>query len=457
MRAGATARPGRAPEALLWLGGAAGIALIAILETTLFYRASPMIGLAAPIALAVAAAVVARPLIGVCLSIAAVPLELFGTQISPMEGLLLLTAAAVALRWAFGTIQLKVDPVFMVFGAGLLWMLTGLGVARDEFIVLRTLLMWTSFALVAVFVANASPRQIRMVLWTIVAGAVLTSLIAVASGTAQEARAGATAVEGRAQGSFTHPAQLAFFLVMSLPPALVLIVKSRAALRVLASAAAMVIITVLVLTLTRGAILGAGASLAIMLIWVPFRKVAAVVLVALLLFATLNADAISRSEQLNLVGARLATITNTSEARVNNSRLRIWSTVPRMSADHPVFGIGVGNFKDWSLTYGLVEGGQPFAHAHNVGLTVLVEQGVPGALLLLLTLFLIFRLAASALRNRRHRDFGYAMAPIAALGGLFVNSLTDYPPGSNPNMALLLIEIGLLVAIERQLRRPPIR
>jgi hypothetical protein len=90
-----------------------------------------------------------------------------------------------------------------------------------------------------------------------------------------------------------------------------------------------------------------------------------------------------------------------------------------------------------------------------VALTVLVEQGFPGALLLALTLFFVFRTAAFALRRRDHPDFPYALAPIAGLTGLFVNSLTDYPPGSNPNMALLLIEIGLLVAAARQLRRPP--
>lgn len=445
-------RSRRAGDALLWLLGGAGIGLVAIVQTTIFYRASPMIGVAIPIALGMAVAVVLRPMLGACLGIAAVPLEVIQTQITPMEGLLLLTAGAVLVRWAFGTLRLDVDPLFLAFGAALLWMLAGLGVARDEFIVVRTVLMWTAFAVVALYVSNADRRGIRQVLWAIVVGAVLTALIAVANGTAQEARQGATAVEGRAQGSFTHPAQLAFFLVMALPPALVLAVRERAWLRVAATACSLVIIVVLVLTLTRGAIIGAVASLAIMLVWAPFRKVAAAFIVGVLLFSILNADAISRSQQLQLVGARLATITNKDEATVNNNRLRIWQTVPRMSADHPVFGVGVGNFKDWSLAYGLSEGGMPFEHAHNVAFTVLVEQGAPGALLLLLVLFLTARHASGALGRRRHPDFGYALAPIAGLGGLFVNSLTDYPPGSNPNMALLLIEIALLIAASRALR-----
>lgn len=447
-------RSWRTSEPVLWLAGGAGIGLLAIVQTTVFYRASPMIGIALPIALALAAAVMARPMLGACAGIAAVPLEVVGTQISPMEAMLLLAAGSIVLRWAFGALQLDVDPVFLAFGAALLWMGAGLGVARDEFVVIRTVLMWTAFALVALFVSNASPRHVRQILWAIVFAAAATAAIAVLSGTAQEARAGATAVEGRAQGSFTHPNQLAFFLVMALPPALVLAVKSRAALRFAAVGATGVIFTALLLTLTRGAIIGAACSLAIMLVWAPFRRVAACVLVGLLVFAVANGDTLSKSKELNLVGARLATVFDRESANVNNGRLQIWGTVPQIAAEHPVFGLAVGNFHEHSLAYGLSEGGRPFEHAHNVLLTVLVEQGVPGALLLLATLFLVLRTAAGALRRRAHEDFPYALAPIAGLGGVFVNSMTDYPPGSNPNMALILIQIGLLVATARALQRP---
>jgi O-antigen ligase len=372
-----------------------------------------------------------------------------------MEAMLLLTAGVVLARWAFGVLALDVDPVFAALGAALLWMVAGLAVAEDQFFVVRTVLMWSAFALVALYVSNARPEQIRQVLWAIVVAAAATAAIAVLSGTTQEARAGATAVEGRAQGSFTHPNQLAFFLVMALPCALVLAVRERLAARWAAAGLSILLIVALMLTLTRGAIIGATVSLAIMLVWAPFRKVAAVALVGLALFAVLNADTLSRSQQLNLVGARLGTVFNRDEATVNNGRLQIWAKVPQIAREHPVFGLGVGNFKEHSLEYGLSEGGRGFLHAHNVALTVLVEQGIVGFGLLLLVLFLIGRHTAAALARRSHPEFAYALAPIAGLGGLFVNSLTDYPPGSNPNMALLLIEIGLLVAATRALRQPP--
>ena len=445
----------RTSEPVLWLLGGAGIGLIAVVQTTVFYSASPAVGLALPIGLAMAALVVARPMLGACVGIAAVPLEVVGTQISPTEALLLLTAGAVVLRWAFGIVRLDVDPTFLAFGAGLLWIGAGLGVAIDQFFVVRTLLMWTAFGLVALYVSSADRREIVGVLWAIVFAATATALIAMASGTTQEARAGATAVDGRAQGSFTHPNQLAFFLVMALPCALVLSVRARAAARYVAIAATAILFMALLLTLTRGAIIGATVSLAIMLTWQPFRKVAAVVLVGLLLFGTINAERLSRSAQLSLVGQRLGTVFDREEANVNNGRLQIWARIPEMARDRPVFGTGIGNFKEHSLAYGLSEGGLGFLHAHNVGLTVLAEQGLPGFGLLLLVLLLITRIAAGALGRRHHPDFPLALAPIAGIGGLWVNSLTDYPPGSNPNMARFLIEVGLLVAAARLLRRPP--
>jgi O-antigen ligase len=448
-------RSRRSSELLLWAAGAAGIALIAVVQTTIFYRASPMVGIALPVALAIAGLVVAQPLAGLCLGIAAVPLEVLHTQITPLEGLLLLTAGAVVLRWAFGALRLRIDPVFFVYAAALLWMLAGLAVARDQFIVVRTVLMWTGFGVVALYVSNGTPAQVRKVLWAVVVAGTILGIEAVLSGSTQEARAGATAVSGRAHGSFNHPSQLAFFLVMTLPPGLVLAVRSRGPWRVAAIGAVAVMFSALLMTLTRGAIIGAACSLVVMLAWPPFRRIASAVLVVLLLFAVFNAGALSRSRELSLVGARLATVLNKDQATVNNARLTIWKTVPQIVSDHPVFGIAVGNFERYSLEYGLSEGGAAFEHAHSVPLTILSEQGPLGLVLFALMVWLMARKAAAALRRRTAAAFPYALAAIAGLGGLLVNSLTDYPPGSNPNMALIMIEVGVLVATVRHLRDEP--
>lgn len=442
----------RAPRLVLWLAAAAGIALAGVVEATLFYDVSPLIGIAVPIGLAVAGLVLMRPEIGIWLALIAVPGEALQQRISPMEGLLLLSAAGIVLSWLIGSIKPRIDPVFFVYAAGLVWIAAGIGIARDTFIVERTLLMWSAFGLVALYVSNSSPAGLRRMLYAIVAGAAMTAAMAVATGSTQESEAGATAVTGRASGSFTHPNQLAFFLVMALPVGLVLAARSRGLLRFAVSAGTAMMFAALLLTLTRGAIIGAAVSVLVMLTWAQFRRAAAVVLVGLAIFAVLNSGALSRSQELNLVSARLGTVLNSDSATVNNNRLEIWKTIPTIVSDHPVFGFAVGNFKQYSLEYGLSEGGGPFEHAHNITLTVVAEQGIPGLLLYLVLLVLAVRLMAQALRRRSSRDFPYALAPIAGLTGLFVNGLTDYPPGSNPNMALIMVEIGVLVAATRHLR-----
>jgi len=447
----------RTREPVVWLVGAAGVVLFGLLEGALFYSVSPLVGFAVPFVLAVVVAVVLRPQLGICAGIASVPLDVLHAsggsfQLTALKALLLLSAGAVVLRALWGADRLRVPAALVTFGLGLVWMATALAHARDEAIVERMLVTWTAFGIVALYVANGTPRQIRQVLWSIVFSAAATSLYAIATGSAQQAVDSATAVTGRATGSFTHPNQLAFFLVMALPAGIVLAVRpGRPSLRLLAAGSSVAIFVALVLTLTRGAFIGVGIALIVMLTWQPFRRAIAAVLLLLGVIAAVNFNAISHSKEINLVGARLATVTNSQEANQNNERLRIWSTVPQISADHPIFGIGLGNFHSYSLQYGLSEGGQAFEHAHDVTLTVLVEQGIPGLILFLLTLFFAVRAALAVLRRRTSALFPFGLAVAAGLAGLFVNGLTDYPPGDAPNMALIMVEIGLLLAVSRRM------
>lgn len=448
----------RATEALLWAAGAAGVVVVALVQATLAYEVSPLVALGLPIALGVALLVLLRPQAGILLGLAAVPLEVARTatgsfSLSPMELMLLLTAGSIAVRWAVGAERIRVDPVFLVYGTALVWILVGLAGARDSFVVVRITLMWTAFGLVGLYVANQTPAAVRRTLQAVVFAAAANAAIAILTGSALQARDGATAVDGRAQGAFTHPNQLAFFLVMALPCGLVLAMQAgRRGPRLLAAAASALMLAALLLTLTRGAIIGAAASLMVMLVWAPFRRLAGVVLIGLLLFAVVNGDALSRSRELSLVSARLSTVLDRESATVNNGRLRIWATVPRIVADHPIFGVSVGNFSEYSLAYGLVEQGQPFLHAHNVALTVVAEQGLPGLALLIVVLVLLGRSAAGLLRSRGDPLFPLGLGVMAGLAALSVNAMTDYPPGSNPNMALVLMLFGALTALHHATR-----
>jgi hypothetical protein len=53
------------------------------------------------------------------------------------------------------------------------------------------------------------------------------------------------------------------------------------------------------------------------------------------------------------------------------------------------------------------------------------------------------------MRARWIPDYGLALGVVAGLAGLFANSMTDYPLRANPVMALLMLEVGAVLAYAR--------
>lgn len=68
----------------------------------------------------------------------------------------------------------------------------------------------------------------------------------------------------------------------------------------------------------------------------------------------------------------------------NQDRVRIYKRTCRMIKDHPLLGIGAGNFPGAYEAYSPPE--QLVWHAHNIYLSTMVELGLPGGILFLLLL-----------------------------------------------------------------------
>jgi O-antigen ligase len=209
----------------------------------------------------------------------------------------------------------------------------------------------------------------------------------------------------------------------------------------------------LLLTLSRTGIVGVAVALAVLMAWPPFRRVAVVGLAALIVFGTLNLAAIERSEQVSVVSERLATL-GRSNAVGGDPRLRIWDTGLQMATDHPLLGVGADNFPNASTAYGLRdESGGTFDHAHDVPLTVAAELGLPGLIALG---FLAFWVGRLVLRGVRRRDDGLdllALGAAAALAGIAIPSLGDYPPRVNAIAGTFAVLVGMLVAVDRLRRK----
>src|SRR5208282_4460129 len=163
----------------------------------------------------------------------------------------------------------------------------------------------------------------------------------------------------------------------------------------------------------------------------------------------LNFNAIAHSREITVVATRLSTIEQGPQS--GGDRVDIWQTTPRIIADHPLLGVGAGNFSNVSLEYGLTENGLPFAHAHNLELTIAAERGLFALAALIWFIVAVGRTGWKAIRTRNSDIYPYALGLCAGLFGLFINSFVDYPPGQDAVMATLMIEVGALIALEKHM------
>ena len=347
--------------------------------------------------------------------------------------------------------MVRTSLAHVAFGVLICISAVGVVFAPDYPVVLRIVLMWSAFLLLSIYTAAASSEQLRWLFVAIAVSGSILALLALTSGQTIELRGGGATATNRAQASFAHPAVLAFFLVLALPCAICLSLADRAWLRLPMLVASGVMLAGLMLTLTRGAIIGAAVSLAVLL-WLPrFRLLAATLLAGMLIFGATNLTPLLSSPQASVVATRLSTVTG-SEIQTN-PRLRIYRGAPEMVIDHPLFGIGAGNFSKVSPLYGLRDlGGDTFEHAHDLPLTIAVETGLLGLVALLVFLVGLGWEATAILAWRRTPAFTLAMAPVAAIAGLLASSVTDYPLRTNLIMALFMIQAGALIAFARAAR-----
>ena len=433
--------------------GVAGVALLAAAWTMLAYAAGPPVALAVLVSAGVVVAVMWQPMVGVYLGLLTIPLELLSFRVggsfglSPSELLFLLTAAATAFHVAARSRTITPSPAFGWFLALLLVGLLGLTFAEDTFVILRIVLMWSAFLTVAALVSSGTPEELERVLRTVGLTGGIVGLIALATTGDQQLMAGGVIASNRAEATFAHPNVLAFCLQMSIPVALVTGMRARGLMKVVLLAAAAIAVAGLALTLSRGGIVGAGISLAVLLAWAPFRRYAGAILLVLSLFALANLGSLHDSSA-SLVAQRLGTLN--SEGIRDNPRTKIWRATPDIIADYPFLGTGMGNFGKVSPRYGIRDlGGFAYDHAHNIVLTFAAETGLIGVFLFLAFVFAVARAGMRALRAGDWPGFAPALAVVASLVGLFVTSLGEYPPRTNVIMALIMVLVGSLVAYER--------
>jgi O-antigen ligase len=217
-----------------------------------------------------------------------------------------------------------------------------------------------------------------------------------------------SAVYGRATGTIGDPNELAAALVVGLAIATSFAVNShvRASLRALSGVSAVLCLTGILLSLSRGGLIGVGAGLLVAVVvggrwrWRVLAVCGAVACLGVGYFAFV-ASLPAKERVLNVGGGG------------GTGRLDLWTVGLRMVSAHPLQGVGTGQFANSSVHYllrpGVIERGDFILStpkvAHNTYLNILSELGfVGGALFAAILIVCVTSLWLAIQHTRRAGD-----------------------------------------------------
>ncbi|HEX9048177.1 MAG TPA: O-antigen ligase family protein [Verrucomicrobiae bacterium] len=263
----------------------------------------------------------------------------------------------------------------------------------------------------------------------------------------------------RASGTYINPDHFAGFLELVLPLPLAFLLAGRVSVitRVLLTYAVLAIMGGLAVTFSRGGWLAAGAGLCLLLGCLMchrnHRLRAGLVLVMLLL-----AGSIFTGFYLSKSVGYMRRVDKPDQAGPavmdTRSRLQMWDSAVRMWRDHPLWGVGPGNF-DYRFRQYRPEAFQARPqHAHNDYLELLADWGLAGAVIVFtgigVFVFTIFRTWPHV--RREENDFGSGMSSryafflggISGLFALMVHSLVDFNLHIPANVLAAVTVLGLV-------------
>lgn len=433
-------------------------AAISTVWVVLAYELGIALALVLPFALALVAAVAWSPTAGVCIAFLCAPIDYLaaggggGPSVTPSEAVFFLTALSAAPRLADSLSARRVPKPFWAFGVLVVVSVAGVFVATETYVVARIVIDWIAFGVVGLYVSQLPLRSAKAVAFSLALAGGILGLTAIGSLGGQESQAGGAIISGRAEGSFAHPTSLALFLILSFPLAFAFGLRGWKNLRLPMMLCGIAGLIGLIATQTRGSFIGAGIALIWMMWrWQPFRRFAAVAVLVLALGAVFNLGSVFGGKSASVVTERLSSLSLSGQG---DQRLEIWETTPKIIAEHPLLGIGQGNFPYVSPDFGLHDvGGLAFDHAHDVFLNIAVELGLPALVVFLYLIGSVIGTARRALRNRAGPVYPFAIAVSTSLLALIINSLTEYPMRQNLILATILVVVALLCAFERAARK----
>jgi len=385
--------------------------LLPALPLALLATERPIEVLLALVALAAVAVCTVRIELAILLLVASAPLESVITFGSSSLTLTKLAGALCFGAFALDAIVTRRRLVFdalhaLVFGLLALALLSTLQ-AEEMSPALVTTTRYASFVALFFVVSQfvGAHHLHRRIAWTLSVGSAITGALA-----SWNFLSGETLSARLPHGD---PNDIAFVLATTLPFTLWLL-RERGSRRALAVAMTAVIVVSMLLTLSRGALVGIGAGV----LWYTLGErrharalIAGAVAVGLALLLVIH---LGRPQ----IETGLRAKEKVASANVS-SRLEAWDAAARLAAGHPVLGIGPGNFQfQYLQATGHPPGTKVLRVVHNAYLDVASELGVVALVLFVSYLVVTFARLTAAIR----RDLGPPLFASAARVSLVIAS-----------------------------------
>lgn len=292
------------------------------------------------------------------------------------------------------------------------------------------------------FLATQSLRS-RAQVSLVVAGFVAAGLLQ-ATGTAVRVLTGVQQVSeaSRVTGWLADPNHFAGFLVLVIPLVVAVgIALEPRWLTIPTGLVTLALVLALLATLSRSGWLGLLAGMLVLSALLPGRRVRLLAVTAAIIGVVLLAGLAVP------IAARFAPH-STGPLEMLASRMRVWTVALTLFSQHPVFGIGLGNFAHYYPAYQTYPVG--VLHAHNIVLNMAVERGLLG---LAGFLAVCVALASALIRSWRRAttplDRAIAAGMMAAFGAYFVHSMLDVSYYDYPALLAFWLFAGVAASLPR--------
>ena len=247
----------------------------------------------------------------------------------------------------------------------------------------------------------------------------------------------------RANGFYGHPMTLGGWLCIFLPLLLIEFFERKLLGKYywLAGLAFCICSAGIVFNATRGAWLAVSIVCAVLLIYYMFKSKRNLA-VSIIFIALISVVLFNNPKFMH----RLDTIDDFDKYQSNTERILMWQSAWNMFKDHPILGVGLGQYKEnYQQKYISPEAKEPqLSHAHNNFLQMLAENGIVGfAGFVIMFGYIIFKNLIAWVKVKNV----YALMIVSATVCLLLQGFTEYNVGNSAVIKMYCLVLGICVLL----------